>query len=221
MNIAYNHQYILSGTIMHKLLTSLSAAALFAFTTCAQAGPLIYAQVGKQNVQEYTFTAAATGDIVAYFVGSTATYTNEITLLVNGVATGIQGLNNKTTKNNTALTLGTVQTGDSLVFKLVNIVPGTGVGPWYSQKSLNSDGINHIYSSAWAGDRALPAGTFVAFEDLPKGGDFNYNDISFVFTNVATNAPAKGTVPEPGSLALLGLGIVGFAASRRKGVKAA
>lgn len=204
---------------MHKLLGSFSAAVLFAFATSAQAGPIRYAAVGQQNAQEYTFTAAATGDVVAYFVGSTATYTNEIAMLVNGVATGIQGLNNKTTRNDTALTLGTVQAGDTLVFKLVNIVPGTGVGPWYSQKSLNSDGINHVYSSAWAGNNALPAGTYVAFEDLPKGGDFNYNDISFVFTNVAT--AARATVPEPGSLALLGLGMVGFAASRRKKARAA
>ena len=201
---------------MTKLFAALSTAVLLAVSSAAQAGPLLYANVGTQNAQEYTFTAAATGDLMAYFVGSTATYTNEITLLVNGVATGIQGLNNKTTKNDTALDFGIVQAGDSLVFKLVNIVPGTGVGPWYSQKSLNSDGVNHIYSSAWAGNSALPAGTYVAFEDLPKGGDFNYNDISFVFTNVATNVPAKANVPEPGSLALLGLGVIGFAASRRR-----
>lgn len=204
---------------MNKFFTAISATVLFVLAAAAQASPILYSNVGKQNTQQYTFTAVATGDIMAYFVGSTASYENQITMLVNGVATGIQGLDNKSTSNNASLDLGYVQAGDTLVFKLVNIVPGVGVGPWYSATSMNSDKVNHIYSYAYAGDRAIPAGTFVAFEDLPNGGDFNYNDISFVFTNVA--AVTKANVPEPGSLALLGLGVVGFAASRRKKARAA
>lgn len=208
---------------MTKLFAILSAAVLFSFAAGAQAGPIKYAQVGTQNAAEYTFTAASTGDLLAYFVGSTASYANELTVLINGVASSVQGLNNKTSQNNSSINFGTVQAGDTLVFKLITVSPATGVGPWYSQKSLNTDGVNHVYSYAYAGDRTLPAGTFVAFEDLPKGGDFNYNDMSFLFTNVLTNAPAKAgaAVPEPGSLALLGLGIVGFAASRRKKARAA
>jgi len=200
---------------MKKLFSTLSAGVLLAFAAGAQASPTIYGQTGTQNTQLYTFTAASTGDLMAYFVGSTASYTNEITMLVNGVATGIVGLNNHTSTYGSSLDFGTVQAGDSLVFELITLNPVSGVGPWYSQKSLNNDGVNHVYSSAYVGDKTIPKGTFVAFEDLPNGGDFNYNDESFVFTNVAINAPAGSNVPEPASLALLGLGMVGFVASRK------
>jgi hypothetical protein len=126
------------------------------------------------------------------------------------VATGILGLNNHTSPHGLALNFGTVNAGDTLVFEMINLSPG-GVGPWYSDKSLNSDGVNHVYSTNFGGDIAIPAGTFVAFEDLPNGGDFNYNDETFVFTNVST------TVPEPATLLLaaLGLGVMGLLMRRK------
>lgn len=189
-------------------LAALTAATI-GFSGAAVAGPIPYPNAGVQNAASYSFTAASTGAITAYFYGSTAGYTNELTLLVNGVATGVQGLNNHTSPYGTSLVLGYANAGDVLVFKMVNISPG-GVGPWYSDTSMNSDKINHVYSTDFAGDSIIPAGTFVAFEDLPGGGDFNYNDETFVFSNVATH------VPEPMTLLLAGLGILGLAATRRK-----
>lgn len=199
---------------MNKLFSSLAAAALLSCVGIAQASPVLYSHIGTQNTQQYTFTAQSTGEVMAYFLGSTAAYTDVLTMLVNGVAMTAPGINNKTATNNQAFDFGLVQAGDTLVFKLTTISGATGVGPWYSQTSMNSDGINHIYSSVYGGDNTIPAGTYVAFEDLPKGGDFNYNDMTFLFTNVATNAASN--VPEPGTLALLGLGVAGVAASRRK-----
>lgn len=201
---------------MKNIFTTLSAVIVLALAGNVQAAPTPYSPAGTPNAVTYTFTAASTGDLIAYFAGSGAAYTNEITMLVNGVASVVQGLNNQTSAYGDALNFGGVTAGDTLVFELITLSP-EDIGPWYSQQSMNSDGVNHIYSAAYAGDGFIPAGTYVAFEDLPGGGDFNYWDESFVFTNVATAT----NVPEPASLALLGLGIAGIAIGRRNRGRAA
>jgi len=145
-----------------------------------------------------------------YFAGSDAGYTNVITLLVNGIETGIVGLNNHTSTYGQMLNFGAVHASDRLVFKLINITPGT-IGPFYSDNSMNEGGYNHIFSAQYEGDALIPKGIFVGFEDLPQGGDFDYNDERFVFVNVADVTD----VPEPASIALLMAGVAGLVASRK------
>lgn len=192
---------------MKSVLSLFSALVLSLSSLSANAGPIPYPNAGTPNPLTYTFTAANTGDVVAYFWGSTAGYTSTLSLLVNGVDTGISGLNNHASAYGQALNFGNVNAGDSLVFRLNVLTTGAA---WYSSAALNSDGINHVYSTSFAGDSIIPAGTFVSFEDLLNGGDFNYNDEDFVFTNVSSH------VPEPLSGALAGLGLVALAASRRR-----
>jgi hypothetical protein len=194
---------------MKNVFVKLLMAATLAASGAAHAVPTPYSPAGTQNTAVYTFTAASTGDIIGYFAGSTATYENDMSLLVNGIAVGGHGLNNQTSVYGQAFNFGSVSAGDILVFVLTNIRPG-GVGPWYSQTSLNSDLVNHVYSNEYAGDSLIGAGTYVAFEDLNNGGNFNYDDISFVFSNVNTE------VPEPASVALLGAGVFAIAISRRR-----
>lgn len=189
---------------------SIAAAALglALFGTTASATPILYPDQGEENPIVYTFTASSTGDIVAYFYGAHARYTNTLGLLINGISTGIEGLNNQTSSYGQSLNFGHANAGDTLIFQLNILNPGN-VGPWYSDASMNSDELNHIYSTDFAGDTIIPAGTFVGFEDLRNGGDFDYDDEQFVFTNIATSidVTVSERVPEPGSLALLALGL--------------
>jgi hypothetical protein len=201
------------------------AAALLAATAAGPALAVViptYPDAGTQNAVAYTFTAANTGEIDAWFLGSGASFDEQLGLLVNGVATGTLGLDNHTTSQGTMLDLGSVTAGDTLTFFIA--VSSTGAS-WYSDSSMNHDGVggstsNHVYSTSFAGgtfgSNVVPAGTYVAFEDLPAnaGSDFNYTDEQFAFSNVAT----ASSVPEPTNMALLmaGLGLVGLTMRRRR-----
>jgi hypothetical protein len=159
-----------------------------------------------------SFIATGTGPVEAYFYGQTAGFDSVIGLWVNGVNTGIYGLPNHASPYGASLNFGNVNSGDTLEFELY--VYNLGYS-WFSTASDNSDGLNHTYSTAFAGDSFIPAGTYVGFEDLPGGGDLDYDDHQFVFTNVSS------VVPEPASLALLGSGLLGagLVAARRRKVK--
>jgi hypothetical protein len=206
--------------MMKKLYAGLSMAIAFACSGAAQAKPTPYPHPGTPNTASYVFTAQATGDITAYFAGSNASYTNEIGLLVNGVATGVTGLTNHTSAYGDKMVLGSVNAGDVLTFELINRTPGD-VGPWYSDAALNADGMQHIYASTYAGDKLIPTGIAIGFEDLVAGGDLDYNDENFVFANVAAASPTPpaSAVPEPASLGLMLIGALGLGL-RRKAARA-
>jgi len=94
---------------------------------------------------------------------------------------------------------------------------------WSSDKSLNADGANHVYSAPYDGANPpfgglIPAGTYVGFEDLAlaQGGDFDYNDDSFVFTNVTIGGPDGTPIPAALPLFASALGLLGLLAHQRK-----
>jgi hypothetical protein len=194
------------------------AALALGFATAATAALPIYPSPGTENPDTYSFTAATTGHIIAYFAGSTAADDENLGLLVNGVDTGINGLDDHSTAVGTSLDFGSVTAGSTLTFYINDFSSGN---TWYSDKAMNLDGAGgtpsqHIWSTSYAGgDFGIPAGTYVAFEDLARCcSDLNYHDETFVFTNVGV--VTHGGVPEPATWAMMLVGFGGLGALMRR-----
>lgn len=160
-----------------------------------------------------TFTAANSGDVVAYFYGTEAGYDEKLGLFVNGQQMGAWGLDDHTSTYGQSIDFGYVAAGTKLVFAIDVATTKTVI---YSDPTLNGDGDNHAYATAFSGQTkngvAIPPGTYIGFEDqLAPKSNFNYTDEQFVLANTATsplNPPPVSLTPEPSSLISIAIGLV-------------
>jgi hypothetical protein len=205
---------------MRRLLpTTIAAVALAATlgTRQAQAAPIIGAQL-----------FATGGDVIATFLGHTAGFSNDLYLFAAGdlitplPVTGVVGpgtpdpgliFNNQTTPVGTQINLGSFAAGTELVFGI--FVRNTGDWFFMGPGVRNPDGLPHGAVDDGSGTFPIygvspPGSVRVGFEDLFGGGDLDYDDLGFAFSNVTT------AVPEPGTMMLLGLGLLGRATMRAR-----
>jgi hypothetical protein len=200
-------------TNTNRALAVLAVVGSVCFGNTANAGPIPYPNIKTPiAIASYDFTASSTGAITAYFYSSDAADTEEVSMLVNGLKTGIFGLNNHTSAVGEAFNLGSVTAGDQIEFFISDL--STDVD-WYSNAADNSDGDNHAYATAYTGGYfGIPAGTYVGFEDRAFG-DYDYNDDQFVFTDVASSVIPGA--PEPSTWAMMLIGFAGlvYAGHRR------
>ena len=211
------------------LLATLALVALGAVgqaqATCVSSTPIIAPDPGAGTTCSITADQSMVEIVFAYKSAA------DVDLLLNGVTLLISNQD----AVGTEATLTGLTVGQVINFVFTNQTTGES----FQAGVASSDGDQHIAVQSTYADfqsdppRAYltqadlggaygvmtgiaPIGdwTFAGMEDLlsSQGSDFDYNDLIFGFLGIA-DPPA---VPEPMTLSLLGVGLVGFAAIRRR-----
>jgi hypothetical protein len=152
---------------------------------------------------------STTGDVIAEFLGSDAGYNNLLYLESPANSLGLI-FEGHATPVGTTFNLGSYTAGTELIFRMRS---GGGYDYYTGPASRNPDGLAH----AVVDDAYAPGKTYVGFEDMFGGGDRDYNDITYAFSNVQITPPPITSVPDmAATLRLLASSFFGLAALSRR-----
>ncbi len=166
-----------------NLILNVLAISLL-FGTAASADPIIwgypylYQNIGTENPISYSFSATATGDVTAYFFGSSAAYDDKIGMIDSST----DASNDVNVDNNTSISVvyseqfdfGYVTQGDILTFYMI-VNNGSTVSTVYSNPDMNASydgtptGTNHVYATTFVPFTTYEvSGVYIGFEDTAR-----------------------------------------------------
>ena len=148
------------------------------------------------------------GEVKVEFLGHTAKFSNDLYLYVVGDDDQFIFNNHDATVGD-MVSLGTdFVAGEELLFYI--FVNNTG-NTFYSgsDASMNADNILHTMVDYYF----TPTQTYVGFEDLLGGGDRDFDDLEFLFTNVGGGGIRS--IPEPSTLMIMSLALLGLVTRRK------
>jgi hypothetical protein len=194
---------------MHQAPRAACAALLLAIVSVvspANAGAIL----GEPVLGGRLVVASAGQDVIAQFLGSDAGYYDSLYF------DGESRIFGKETPIDTRVNLGSFNAGTELVFRMY--VRDTGSSYFTGDAQRNPDGLAHALTLTSFDASTGTYVTTVGLEDLYNGGDRDYNDLSFRLFNVID--PPTPSIPEPATLALLGLGLTGIGFQQRRRMSA-